>query len=103
MRISDWSSYVCSSDLLDDKGAATVTTPQHAFKRQACRRRIESIPEIALTCPGDGVECAAQDGPMRTMLDLTVDAVAGCPLADKPADPCEPGRPSCRQRVSPSV
>src|SRR3546814_5584164 len=28
--------------VLDDKGAATVTTPQHAFKRQACRRRIES-------------------------------------------------------------
>src|SRR3546814_1140279 len=55
--------------VLDDKGAATVTTTQHAFKRQACRRRIESIPEIALTCPGDGVECAAQDGPMRTMLD----------------------------------
>src|SRR3546814_6885774 len=49
--------------VLDDKGAATVTTPQHAFKRQACGRRIESIPEIALTCPGDGVECAAQVGP----------------------------------------
>src|SRR3546814_10099381 len=70
--------------VLDDKGAATVTTPQHAFKRQACGRRIESIPEIALTCPGDGVECAAQVGPMRTMRDLAVDAVAGCPLADKP-------------------
>src|SRR3546814_8309098 len=69
--------------VLDDKGAATVTTPQHAFKRQACGRRIESIPEIALTYPGDGVECAAQDGPMRTMLDLAVDAVAGCPLDRK--------------------
>src|SRR3546814_7967415 len=33
--------------VLYDKGAATVTTPQHAFKRQACGRRIESLPEIA--------------------------------------------------------
>src|SRR3546814_4984057 len=86
--------------VLEDKGAATVTTPQHAFKRQACGRRIESIPEIALTCPGDGVECAAQDGPMRTMLDLAVDAVAGCPLADKPDDPCDLPTPAIERHWS---
>src|SRR3546814_1848119 len=71
--------------VLDDKGAATVTTPQHAFKRQDCGRRIEYIPEIALTCPGDGVECAQQDGPMHHTLDLAVAAVAGWPLAGERA------------------
>src|SRR3546814_4128881 len=37
---------------------------------------------------------------MRTMLDLTVDAVAGCPLADKPDDPCDLSSPAIERHWS---
>src|SRR3546814_12144727 len=37
---------------------------------------------------------------MRTMLDLTVDAVAGCPLADKPDDPCDLSSPAVERHWS---
>src|SRR3546814_10792140 len=74
MRISDWSSDVCSSDLGD--GAGILTQVPDAFFREVCGF---DLPEAGSYAVGTGF--------------LPKDAAA----ADKAAD--EIGRAACRERV----
>ena len=43
------------SVIIDDQWAAAVAVTQHAFKRQAMRRSIETIPEIPIVTASNGV------------------------------------------------
>src|SRR6185295_9507937 len=54
-----------------------VTAPRDAFERQRRGRRVKSIPNMALAGADDDVEGTAQDSAMRTVRNLTFDAIAG--------------------------
>src|SRR3546814_8972945 len=72
MRISDWSSDVCSSDLRDDVGAARPI----ALGDAGIERRL--LAELDLGCEGPGEDIVGRA---------------------KPFDGREIGRASCRERV----
>src|SRR3546814_17567803 len=108
MRISDWSSDVCSSDL-------------HAISIgciDSCRQRLQHIAEVLLAvtplllgafkigCPA--FECLIDAGTDGNMLDATHDACKSTILIEKwikidedrdPAAMGEIGRTACRERV----
>src|SRR3546814_20711435 len=69
-------------------------------RRPPISTRVENLCPFTTLFRSDGVECAAQDGPMRTMLDLTVDAFACCPRADKPDEPCDLSSPAIERHLS---
>src|SRR3546814_3736977 len=90
MRISDWSSDVCSSDLLDSGGLAAVVLAGAGF----------AVGSGALGLDGvEGGNCAVRTGAGASRTTGAgrrgSSAVALC----RPMDPATIGRASCRERV----
>src|SRR3546814_20171744 len=98
MRISDWSSDVCSSDLSDGQ----VVDQSLDIMHWALGR---SDPESWMT-PQDAALIAANDGPFKHHLDRTkYPERYGCDPAPHRAAALhlQIGRASCRERVCQSV
>src|SRR3546814_4192243 len=96
MRISDWSSDVCSSDLL---GAPVVEfhTGEYAHAhlagdRDATARELKRIADMAALAARNGIEPHAGHG-------LTYDNVQPIAAIPQVAELNKIGRASCRERV----
>src|SRR3546814_19856937 len=98
MRISDWSSDVCSSDLLAGQQISTVDNSRTFAPNIACQKTATML-EVVVQPSGTG-DLGRVSIARDTDLDGTVDATSNLPVPVSGI--CangEIGRASCRERV----
>src|SRR3546814_15692194 len=104
MRISDWISDVCSSDLADRIGAQRVHQAQRFQRLAAAVDQVAAEPQpVARRVEGDPVEQALRRFETTLQVancpDAHVTATVPCLNAGSAASTGEIGRASCRERV----
>src|SRR3546814_1431238 len=72
MRISDWSSDVCSSDLLAERPALSIN---RGFSAPVSVEPVRSAADLALLSAHDAYSCARYEAMQQLMLDTLVAAV----------------------------
>src|SRR3546814_15551970 len=96
MRISDWSSDVCSSDLLIERLAHRPLLIDSSTIAPETARTLSSAAKAKgyamLDAPVSGGPKGAREGTLRFMVGGDLEAFAD-------ADPVQIGRESCRERV----
>src|SRR3546814_12814192 len=104
MRISDWSSDVCSSDLLEDR----LHPPRHFLAAEGADR-LALDAELPVGRPFEPEQHACQgrlaaagladEAEHRHLRDLQRDTVHRLPRPLRPEEPAENGSGSCRDRA----
>src|SRR3546814_5767418 len=94
MRISDWSSDVCSSDLDNDPGQVVISGAKGAIERAVAMAKDHGA-KLALLLP---VSAPFHCPLMQPAADAMAEALAKADLR-APLVPVSIGRASCRERV----
>src|SRR5205814_6154594 len=96
--LSDWSSDVCSSDLVDDAGAYLESHPGVRLRRDGNVKRHQRRLQVGRQVERAFIEVPDLPGPDPLAFGTQIDG-----FARAAQDPLEIGRASCRERVKVSV